>query len=91
MFDVCGLGWLIVGNQRKKLRESQDIKGDSADDFACSLFCSMCTNCQTADELNSVSGPGPGPGYGTERPLVRQTERVVLLQPKKNVALDMDV
>lgn len=52
-FDMLGLSWMVVGEQRKRLREQRDIEGDAVDDCICSCCCSLCTNCQTAAELNS--------------------------------------
>lgn len=50
MFDICGLGWLVVANQRKRLREQYELKGDEAGDCAASCCCSMCSICQNANQ-----------------------------------------
>lgn len=54
MFDICGLGWLVVANQRKRLRGQYELKGDEAGDCAATCCCSMCSICQNANQAMEV-------------------------------------
>ena len=88
-FDMCGMGWLVIGNQRQRLREKHQISGDSADDLACSLCCHCCTVCQTAEELALADDNSE-----ETRPLQTNKRNVggfVVEQPHETKPLDMNV
>ena len=86
VFDLVGMGWLVVADQRKRMRKALGIAGDTADDFGCSACCTLCTNCQTSGEIHdSLARRAP------ERAQPRQAERTVLLQPVDASKLNMDV
>lgn len=89
IFDICGLGWLIVADQRKRMRKTLGIAGDTADDFANSACCTLCTNCQTSGEIQeSLAQQARRAPESAQR---RPAERTVLLQPVDASKLNMDV